>query len=122
MTVETIERDGVSVRIAYGFGKLQRVRYMLASDLPASLKRIAISGGEAEPSDVEKVTPEETLDYNAKVLPQIVKLVLQSASDKPEAMSFDEYIDSYLPEPIGKEIIIRVRSAINVVTDDVKKK
>jgi hypothetical protein len=119
MTVETIEKDGVTVRILYGFGRIQRARYILYANLPDSLKRIQTAGGEVEPSDLDNVKPEDILDYNAKVFPQIAKLVLQSASDQGN-MTVDEYVDNAMSESVGNEIVSRVKTVISVLADSKK--
>lgn len=119
MTVETIEKDGVTYKILYGFGKIQKARYLLASNLPESLKRIAMAGGEIEESDMKNVPPDEALAYSTKTSSELVKLVLQSASDKPADVSIEEYVDSHLPESVGKDIVSRIREVLK--TDTQKK-
>lgn len=112
MTVETIEKDGVTVKILYGFGRLQKAHHIIYSFMPDRLKRIQASGGEIEDSDLKQVSPEEVLEYNAKANPALVKLVLQSASDwDPSKMGVDEYVDTVLPEEVGLEIVKRVKAA-----------
>ncbi len=121
MTVETIERDGVTVRIMYGMGRLLRARYILHSNLPDSLKRIQAAGGKVEESDMDQISPEEILRYNAEVMPQLAKLVLQSASDQGQ-MTADEYVDSAISESLGTEIVLRVKAAVaGSLLDDKKK-
>ena len=119
MTVETIEKDGVSVRILYGFGRIQRARYIFNANLPDGLRRIQGAGGQVEDSDIDKVGPEEILDYNAKVFPQIVKLVLQSASDQGE-MTIDEYVDNAMPETIGLAVVSRMKAVLDSLNDSKK--
>ena len=119
MTVEVIEKDGVTYRLLYGFGKIQKARFILASNLPESLKRIALAGGEIEDSDLKQVPPDEALAYSTKTNTELVKLVLVDASDKLSQVSIDEYVDSYLPEEVGKQIADRIRE---VTRSQVEKK
>jgi uncharacterized protein YqiB (DUF1249 family) len=125
MTVEMIEKDGVSYRIMIGFGRKQRARYLLYSCLPDSIKRIQAAGGQVEESDLRKLTADEVLDYNATLNPRLVKLVLESASDWDKSkMNVDEYVDSSLSEAAGNEITVRVKAILaeSELSDADKKK
>ena len=125
MTVENFEVDGQSYSIRYGFGRLQRVHYLIYTFLPDSIKRIQASGGEVEESDAEKVSVDERLDYQSKLAPALAKLVLASASDwDPSKMGVDEYVDTVLQETAGFEIVKRIRAAASMTSlsqDDKKK-
>lgn len=112
MTTETFDVDGKTYSIKYGFGRLQKVHYLIYTYLPDSIKRIQASGGEVEESDAEKVSADERLEYQSKLAPALAKLVLSSAFDwDPSKMGVDEYVDTCLQESAGFEIVKRVRQA-----------
>src|SRR5437016_1792084 len=105
MTVETIEKDGVTYRLMIGFGRKQRARYLLYNLLPDSLKRIQASGGEVEDSDLKKLTADEVLKYNSELDPKLAELVLESASDWDKTkQTAIEYVDTSLSERAGRVI------------------
>src|SRR5438094_194872 len=105
MTVETIEKDGVSYRVMIGFGRKQRARYLLYSQLPDALKRIQAAGGEIEESDLKALPPADILDYNATLHPKLVRLVLESATDWDRSkIGVDEYVESHMSESAGYAI------------------
>lgn len=125
MTVETIEKDGISYRIMIGFGRKQRARYLLYSCLPDSIKRIQAAGGQVDDADLRKLTADEILDYNATLSPKLVKLVLESATDWDKSkMSVDEYVESLLSESAGHDISNRVKAILaeSELSDADKKK
>src|SRR5207302_11457660 len=99
MTVETISKDGVEYRLMIGFGRKQRARYLLYNLLPDSLKRIQAAGGEAEESDLTKLTADEALQSNHESDPELAKLLSEPASDWDKTkQNVREYVDSPLSE------------------------
>ena len=114
MTVEWIERDGKKWQIMYGYGRLQRARFLLYSLLPDSLKRAHIADPDGTGTDLlKRATPEDALSYTTRTGVEIAKLVLNEATDWDKStMDVSTYVDSSLPSDVGDEIFRRVSNAI----------
>ena len=114
MTVEWIEREGKKWQIMYGYGRLQRARFLLYSLLPDSLKRAHIADPDGSGTDLlKRATPEDALSYTTRTSVEIAKLVLNEATDWDKTqMDVSAYVDTSLPSDIGDEIFRRISKAI----------
>jgi len=125
MTVEWIEKDGKQFQILYGFGRLQKARSIYAKYLPESMKRAQITNVDISDDElIKKAAPDELLFYNEHVSMEICALVLHEAPDWDKSkLTVSDYVDGYLPDDVGLEILKRIRAAIEgiAVTEDQKK-
>ena len=117
--LERIERDdGKFWTILVGYGRIQRARAILMKNLPDAVKRAQVADPDASDIDLmRKASPEDIANYNAQTGIEIAKLVLHEAHDWDKAVvTVADYVDGYLPEEIGSEILRRVGIAVAAAT------
>jgi len=92
-------------------------------DVAVVLRKVLLSGASAfvvvhnHPSGVADPSPEDIANYNAQTGIEIAKLVLHEAHDWDKAVvTVADYVDGYLPEEIGSEILGRVGIAVAAAT------
>src|SRR3990167_2883040 len=79
---ERITRGDYWIDLIYGYGKLQRVSHILSASLPESVKRRLTVNPDISDADAFKDVPlDEILNYRKDTEPEIVRLVIQNASD-----------------------------------------
>ena len=111
---ERIVRGDYWADLVYGYGRLQRASHILSSNLPEAVKRHLTANPDIADDDAFKDVPlDEILLYQQSTEPEIVRLVLQNASDwKKEEMTVEEYVDDELPYDVAQEIVARVKAAL----------
>jgi len=122
---EIITRGEKTWQIVYGYGKLQRVSHILSASLPESVKRRLTVNPDISDADAFKDVPlDEILNYRKDTEPEIVRLVIQNASDwNKDSTTVEDYVDNELPYDVAQEIVSRVKAALGKlqVPDTVKK-
>ena len=122
---ERITRGDYWIDIIYGYGKLQRVSHILSANLPESVKRRLTVNPDISDVDAFKDVPlDDILAYRKDTEPEIVRLVIQNASDwAKNSTTVEEYVDNELPYDVAQEIVSRVKAALAKlqVPDDQKK-
>ena len=122
---ERITRGDYWIDLIYGYGKLQRVSHILSASLPESVKRRLTVNPNISDADAFKDIPlDEILNYRKDTEPEIVRLVIQNASDwDKDKISVEDYVDNELPYDVAQEIVSRVKAALAKlqVPDDQKK-
>jgi len=122
---ERITRGEYWIDLIYGYGKLQRVSHILSASLPESVKRRLTVNPDISDADAFKDVPlDEILNYRKDTEPEIIRLVIQNASDwDKDSTTVEDYVDNDLPYDVAQEIVSRVKAALGKlqVPDTVKK-
>jgi len=122
---ERITRGDYWIDIIYGYGKLQRVSHILSASLPESVKRRLTVNPDISDGDAFKDVPlDDILAYRKDTEPEIVRLVIQHASDwDKDSTTVEEYVDNELPYDVAQEIVSRVKAALaKLQVSDAQKK
>ena len=122
---ERITRGDYWIDIIYGYGKLQRVSHILSANLPESVKRRLTVNPDISDVDAFKDVPlDDILAYRKDTEPEIVRLVIQNASDwAKNSTTVEEYVDNELPYDVAQEIVSRVKAALaKLQVSDAQKK
>ena len=111
---EIITRGEKTWQIVFGYGRLQRASHILSSNLPEAVKRHLTANPDIADAEVFKDVPlDEILLYQQSTEPEIVRLVLQNASDWDKSkVTVEEYVDDELPYDVAQEIVARVKAAL----------
>ena len=111
---ERITRGDYWIDLIYGYGKLQRVSHILSASLPESVKRRLTVNPDVSDADAFKDVPlDEILDYRKDTEPEIIRIVIQNASDwDKDKMNVEDYVDNELPYDVAQEIVSRVKAAL----------
>ena len=109
-----ITRGEYWVDVVYGYGKLQRVSHILSSYLPDAVKRRLTVNPDISDVDAFKDVPlDDILTYREKTEPDIVRLVIQNASDWDKSkMTVEDYVDNELPYDVAQEVVSRMKMAL----------
>ena len=108
---ERITRGEKWYDIVYGYGKIQRGRYVQSAFLPDAVKRkLVIDPKLSEKEAFDGVSLDAVLDYNLKTERELLKVFLHAASDWDKTTtSQEDYIDNEIPEDVAKEIVLRAQ-------------
>ena len=111
---ERIMRGEYWVDVVYGYGKLQRVSHILSSYLPDAVKRRLTVNPDISDVDAFKDVPlDDILTYREKTEPEIVRLVIQNASDWDKSkMTVEDYVDNELPYDVAQEVVSRMKTVL----------
>src|SRR3990167_4168653 len=125
MVVESITRGGAWGAICFGYGRILKARHAFSSLAPESMKRALLANPEADMKEVVRnIGADEILAYNERLAREVIPIVLHEAHDwDKQKMSAVEYLDTSMPEDVGREIVRRMSNAIEeiAVPDESKK-